>query len=84
MYREKPVGARESIVSEPSMRERMATAAATAWANFKHETPDLWLAVADAVLAEMERPSIEMRKVCSFETAEVEYPAMIRAARAGR
>jgi hypothetical protein len=36
--------------------------------------------VARAAIAAMREPTDEMRKVCSFETAEVEWPAMIDAA----
>lgn len=35
---------------------------------------------ARAAITAMREPTTEMRKVCSFETAEVEYPAMIDAA----
>jgi len=35
---------------------------------------------ARAAIAAMREPTNAMRKVCSFETAEIEYPAMIDAA----
>lgn len=35
---------------------------------------------ARAAIWAMREPTLEMRKACSFETAEVEYPAMVDAA----
>ena len=37
-------------------RETIAQSAAEAWANYKHETPDLWLTVADAIIFALEHP----------------------------
>ena len=37
-------------------RETIAQSAAEAWANYEHETPDLWLAVADAIIFALEHP----------------------------
>ena len=35
-------------------RETIAQSAAETWANYKHETPDLWLTVADAIIFALE------------------------------
>lgn len=50
------------------------------WEHLNEFARERWRAYARAALAAMRSPTLAMRKVCSFETAEVEYPAMIDAA----
>ena len=69
-----------------TMIERVANAVfGTLWPTQKWEGREdvcraVCAAVAHSAIEAMKNPTYEMRKVCSFTIAEVEYPAMIDAA----
>lgn len=61
------------------MRERLIAAATDADWNLPDKEAG---EIVDAILTELRTPDAAMREVCTFEVAEVTFPAMIDAARA--
>lgn len=57
---------------EPLPPDRIEAAIGYAWENYATD--------ARIAIAAMREPNLDMRKVCSFEAAEVTWPAMIDAA----
>jgi hypothetical protein len=69
------------MASEMVERVKQAIKARRAIAEWPHlsdsEIDQICEAQAKAAIEAMREPTNAMRKVCSFETAEIEYPAMI-------